>query len=101
MFVQATGFLLTFGGYILGHSHKGREFPSSAHGKFSNILVIPILAQLSIGIYLKLHIHEKSIRPYFVVAHGILGRSYPILGWVQILFGGIILRGYCIGDNLG
>jgi hypothetical protein len=99
--LQATGILLTFGGYILGHSHKGREFPSSAHGKFSGILVIPILAQLVIGIYLKLHVHEKSIRPYVVLAHGIIGKSYPILGWTQILFGGIILRGYCLKEETG
>jgi hypothetical protein len=101
VFPQATGILLTFGGYILGHSHKGREFPSSAHGKFSGILVIPILAQLVIGIYLKLHVHEKSIRPYVVLAHGIIGKSYPIFGWTQILFGGIILRGYCLKEETG
>ena len=73
----------------------------SAHGKFASILVVPILTQLVIGIYLKLHIHEKTIRPYFVVAHGILGKSYPILGWTQMLFGAIVFRGYCIDDHLG
>ena len=71
--------------------------------------------------YLKLHIHEKSIRPYFVIAHGIIGKSWPILGWSQVrhkplslltakkrvilcpqmLFGAMTLRGYCFGDHLG
>ena len=56
---------------------------------------MPILAQLSLGIYLKLHVHEKTLRPYAVRAHGILGRVWPILGWVQGLFGVIVLRGFC------
>ncbi|KAF5318382.1 hypothetical protein D9611_013908 [Ephemerocybe angulata] len=99
--VQATGFLLTIGGYILGHSHKGRQFPPGAHGKFANILIIPILAQLVIGIYLKLHINEKSIRPYVVKVHSVIGKSYPILAWTQTLFGAIAFQGYCRGGNLG
>jgi len=98
---QATGFALTFGGYILGHSHKGRMFPRSAHGMFASILLVPIVGQLILGIYLKLHIHEKSIRPYAVVAHGIIGKLYPILGWTQMLFGIITFRGYCSSDYLG
>lgn len=100
-FRQATGYALTVAGYILGHSHKGRAFPPSAHGKFANFLVIPIISQLVLGIYLKLHIHEKSVRPYFVVAHGIIGKIYPILAWTQMLFGIIAFRGYCRGGALG
>ena len=89
------------GGYILGHSHKGRAFLPSIHGKFANILLIPIFTQLVLGIYLKLHIHEKSIRPYFVVAHGVIGKTYPILAWTQMLFGIIAFRGYCHRGALG
>ena len=100
-FPQATGYVLTVGGYILGHSHKGRGFLPSAHEKFANVLSIPIISQLVLGIYLKLHIHEKSVRPYFVVAHGIIGKIYPILAWTQMLFGIIAFRGYCRGGALG
>ena len=100
-FRQATGYALTVGGYILGHSHKGRAFLPSAHEKFANLLLIPIFTQLVLGIYLKLHIHEKSVRPYFVVAHGIIGKTYPILAWTQMLFGVIAFRGYCRGGTLG
>jgi len=99
--LQATGFALTLGGYILGHSHKGRAFLPSVHGTFAKVLFVPIAAQLALGIYLKLHIHEKSIRPYFVVAHGLLGKAYPILGWTQMLFGIATFRGYCRGGHLG
>lgn len=67
----------------------------------ANIILIPLLLQLVLGIYLKLHIHEKSVRPYVVVAHGIVGKAYPIFGWVQMLFGAIAFRGYCRGGNLG
>lgn len=99
--LQATGFALTTAGYILGHAHKGRMFPASVHGSFASLLLIPIAIQLFLGIYLKLHIHEKSFRPYAVLAHGIIGKSYPILGWIQMLFGALTLRGYCRDGALG
>jgi hypothetical protein len=83
------------GGYILGHAHGGREFLPSAHGKFANILLMPIAAQLALGVYLKLHVHERTLRPWAVRAHGVVGKSYPVLGWVQMLFGAIAFRGYC------
>jgi len=76
-------------------------FLASVHESFASILFIPMAAQLLLGIYLKLHIHEKSLRPWAVSAHGILGKAYPILGWTQMLFGAITFRGYCRGGNLG
>lgn len=86
---------------MLGHSHKGRAFSHSAHGTYANILFIPMGLQLALGIYLKLHIHERSIRPWAVRLHGVVGKSYPILAWVQMLFGAIVFRGYCQGGHLG
>ncbi|KAL4249938.1 Protein YTP1-like C-terminal domain-containing protein [Abortiporus biennis] len=99
--LQITGYLLTSAGYILGHAHKGRAFLAGAHGKMASILLVPIFLQLALGVYLKLHIHEKSIRPYAVIAHGVVGKAYPILAWTQMLFGAIAFRGYCRGDDLG
>ncbi|TDL22247.1 hypothetical protein BD410DRAFT_788981 [Rickenella mellea] len=99
--LQSAGFALTVAGYILGHSHGGRQFLPSVHGTFASILFIPILSQLVLGIYLKLHVHEMTIRPYAVRVHGVLGKSYPVLGWTQMLFGAITFRGYCRGGNLG
>ncbi|KAJ7230660.1 hypothetical protein GGX14DRAFT_584177 [Mycena pura] len=98
--LQSAGFVLTAGGYILGHSHGGRMFPPSAHEAFASVLFAPIAVQLLLGIYLKLHINEASIRPYAVRLHGVLGKAYPILGWTQILFGGIAYGSYCRGGNL-
>ncbi|KAF8631965.1 hypothetical protein AX15_002101 [Amanita polypyramis BW_CC] len=99
--LQSAGMALTSAGYILGHSHGGRAFPPSAHGHFANYLLLPVLLQLCLGIYLKLHIHERTVRPYAVMAHGILGKSYPIFGWVQMLFGAAALGGFCRGGHLG
>lgn len=99
--VQSVAYLMTAAGYILGHSHKGRSFSESAHGSAANFILFPLLAQLLLGIYLKLHIHEQSIRPWAVVLHGIIGKSWLILGWVQMLFGVIVLRGYCGKEALG
>lgn len=99
--LQSVGIALTLGGYILGHSHGGRAFLAGAHGTFANILFVPIFLQLALGIYLKLHIHEETIRPWAVRLHSIVGKAYPIIGWVQMLFGAIAFRGYCRGGNLG
>ncbi|KAF9068437.1 hypothetical protein BDP27DRAFT_1295287 [Rhodocollybia butyracea] len=99
--LQVTGIALTIGGYILGHAHKGRAFLASVHGTMANILLIPIFTQLVLGIYLKLHIHEQTLRPWAVRLHGIVGKSYPVLGWTQMLFGAITFRGYCRGGHLG
>ncbi|QRV72673.1 hypothetical protein RhiJN_00687 [Ceratobasidium sp. AG-Ba] len=99
--VQSAAYLMTAAGYILGHSHKGRSFPESAHGTAANLILLPLLAQLCLGIYLKLHIHEETIRPWAVVLHGIIGKSWLIIGWVQMLFGVITIRGYCGKEELG
>lgn len=92
---------MTAAGYILGHAHKGRMFQASVHGTFASILFLPMTAQLALGIYLKMHIHEQSLRPWAVRAHGIVGKSYPVLAWTQMLFGAITFRGYCRGGQLG
>jgi hypothetical protein len=68
---------------------------------FANILLVPITAQLALGVYLKLHIHERTLRPWAVRAHGMVGKSYPVLGWTQLLFGSIVFRGYCRDGALG
>ncbi|KAI0690969.1 hypothetical protein BC835DRAFT_1521424 [Cytidiella melzeri] len=99
--LQSVGIALTIGGYFLGHAHGGRAFLAGIHGIMANILLIPIFLQLALGIYLKLHIHEETLRPWAVRLHGIVGKSYPILGWSQMLFGAIAFRGYCRGGHLG
>ncbi|KAJ7102977.1 hypothetical protein C8R43DRAFT_1081276 [Mycena crocata] len=98
--LQTVGIVLTLGGYILGHSHKGRMFLPSAHGSFATVLFTPIATQFALGVYLKLHIHEQSIRPWAVRLHGVVGKAYPVLGWTQMLFGAIAYRGYCRGGDL-
>ncbi|CAE6418782.1 unnamed protein product [Rhizoctonia solani] len=99
--VQSAAYLMTTAGYILGHSHKGRSFPESAHGRVANFILFPLLAQLALGIYLKLHIHEQTVRPWAVVAHGLIGKSWLVIGWTQMLLGTITLRGYCGKEELG
>ncbi|TFL04033.1 hypothetical protein BDV98DRAFT_563444 [Pterulicium gracile] len=99
--LQSLGFALTVVGYFLGHGHGGRAFPNSVHGTFANLLLIPGGAQLALGIYLKLHIHEQSVRPYAVILHGVIGKLFPVLGWLQVVFGYSTLGGYCRGGHLG
>lgn len=37
------------------------------------------------GIFLKLHILEKTVRPWVVRAHGPLGMAFPVIGWTRTL----------------
>ncbi|KIM68221.1 hypothetical protein SCLCIDRAFT_106492 [Scleroderma citrinum Foug A] len=98
---QTVGFAFTLGGIFLGHSHGGRQFRHSMHGSIGSWILLPMLAQLVLGIYLKLHIHQETLRPYAVRMHGILGRTWPILGWVQGLFGVIVIRDLCGPNGAG
>jgi hypothetical protein len=35
-----------------------------------------------------------------VTLHGVVGKSYPLWGWIQMLFGAILMRGYCLGGHI-
>lgn len=95
---------LTTLGYFLGHGHGGRSFPHTAHGTLASLLVFYLFAQMVLGIYLKLHLKWKAegwIRPTVLTLHGFLGKTFPILGWVQMVFGIATLQSWCFGGHLG
>lgn len=90
----------------MGHMHGGRQFNSAnVHGKFANTLAFLLLLQVVGGIYLRLHLergmHGRFIRPAVVRLHGLVGKAFPVLAWVQMIFGGITALGFCQGDHLG
>lgn len=35
------------------------------------------------GVFLKLHIMEKKVRPWVVPVHGFLGKAFPVIGWTR------------------
>jgi hypothetical protein len=37
-----------------------------------------------IGIFLKLHIMEKTVRRYIVPIHSVLGKAFPLVGWTRM-----------------
>jgi hypothetical protein len=92
-------------GYVLGHAHGGREFISTnVHAKFGTIIFFLMVKQIALGIYLKLHLEKGingRIRPFIKLLHGINGKAFPLVSWVQMLFGGITALGFCQGDHLG
>ncbi|KAI9749152.1 MAG: hypothetical protein M4579_006982 [Chaenotheca gracillima] len=102
--VQTFGVCLAIVGYFLAHAHKGRQFAPNIHAKFATTITIALVAQVALGIYLRLHlekgIHAK-IRRYSILAHGVVGKALPVLSWVQMLFGGITALGFCREDHLG
>lgn len=102
--VQTTGSLLALVGYFLGHKHKGRQFAPNAHAKFVPTLMFTLLAQVVMGVYLKLHlergIHGK-IRKVVVKTHGWVGKLMPVVSWVQFVLGGIASMGFCRNDHMG
>jgi len=63
-----------------------------------------LIIQVSLGVYLKLHLSKgihARIRPFFVIGHGFVGKLMPVVSWVQMLFGGITMLGFCRKDHLG
>ena len=93
-------------GYFLGHKHKGRQFAPNIHAVFAKSLGWMLTVQISLGIYLKLHLENKfpihkRLRRFAIIPHGILGKVMPVVTWVQMLFGGITAMGYCREDHLG
>lgn len=63
-----------------------------------------LAAQVILGIYLKLHLEKGvngKIRKHVVTLHGVIGKLLPVVSWVQILFGGITVPGFCRRDHLG
>jgi len=85
-----------------GHHHGGRQFPATVHGIMGSIVtwIVFIVCrssllqdresvltreQVVIGVFLKLHIMEKTIRRYIVPIHSILGKLFPLVGWTREL----------------
>ncbi|CAI7589797.1 unnamed protein product [Penicillium pancosmium] len=102
--VQIVGTIIAVLAYFLGHAHHGRQFGKNAHASFANWLMLILVAQVVLGVYLKLHLvkaGQARIRWIFVLAHGILGKIMPVISWAQMLFGGIAALGFCQDDHMG
>lgn len=104
--VLATG--LAIFGVLLAHTKRtGRQFQSNIHAKFAPFIIIYLIAQVCLGVYLRLHLSKglnKHIRRVAVFMHGWMGAFFPVFSWVQIGFGGITALGFCrnsTGDHLG
>lgn len=82
---------------MLGHKHGGRTFSGSLHALVASIIMVPIVSQIILGTYLKLHINEgTSFRSWMVFAHRVVGLSYLPLGWTQVLLGVLVLANVCV-----
>ncbi|KAK3328554.1 hypothetical protein B0T19DRAFT_194712 [Cercophora scortea] len=103
--LQVLATLIALLGYALGHLHKGRQFVSSnIHAKFGNTIFFLMVAQIVVGVYLRLHLEKGfhgRIRPVFRLLHSINGKAFPVMSWVQMVFGGITALGFCQGNHLG
>lgn len=104
--VQVGGTALAIVGYFLGHAHKGRQFGKNVHSMFANYLMLMLIAQVVMGVYLRLHLTKGingTIRRFVVIGHGVIGKAMPLVSWVQMLFGGIAALGFCRqeGEHLG
>ena len=85
--------------------HGGRQFrPNNVHAGFATPLMLLLAAQVGMGIYLKLHLEKGlngRIRRIVRPAHSLLGKTFPVLSWAQLIFGGITALGFCQGEHLG
>ncbi|RMZ73235.1 integral membrane [Pyrenophora seminiperda CCB06] len=102
--VQTLGSLLAIAGYFLGHAHKGRQFTKNIHSQFVPYIMLMLIAQIAMGVYLKLHLEKGingKIRRIVVKAHGVVGKAMPVVTWVQFVFGGFTAMGFCRDDHAG
>ncbi|GAA5822236.1 hypothetical protein JCM3770_005860 [Rhodotorula araucariae] len=100
--LQSLGVVLSLAGNYLGHHHAGREFHMTAHAHMAGYLWWYLMSQTAMGVFLKLHILEgTTLRRAVVVAHGLVGKSFPVFGWTQMIFGGIAALGFCFGEHVG
>lgn len=100
--LQTLGIVLTLAGNYLGHHHRGRSFHMTAHAHFATYLWLYLVLQTVLGVFLKLHVLEGSaLRRGAVTAHGFVGKTFPVVGWVQMIFGcvysGLVLGRVCPG----
>lgn len=104
--MQAVGTACALIGFVMGHLHRGRQYPHSFHATLANFLLLMLVIQAGMGIYLKLHLERKNsfhanVRRVFGLAHRVLGVATPIFGYMQMIFGYITANGYCADDHLG
>jgi hypothetical protein len=91
-------------GYFLAHAHKGRQFKHNLHSSMAKPVMFFMITQIVVGVYLRLHLvrgFQKHLRKWIVPVHGVLGKLFPIISWVQMGFGAIALLGFCHEDHLG
>ncbi|GAA5916652.1 Ytp1p, partial [Sporobolomyces salmoneus] len=94
--------LSLFGGNFLGHHHRGRSFHMTAHAGFASYMWWYVVLQAAIGGFLKLHVAEGTrARGFAKGVHRWVGISFPIVGWVQMVFGAIASLGFCFGGHFG
>ncbi|KAI5790088.1 putative integral membrane protein [Geopyxis carbonaria] len=102
--LQIAASVVALMGWSLGHAHRGRQFAPNLHASFASYIMVFLLIQIGLGVYLKLHWDkgiQRSIRKYALLFHGVIGKTMPIISWVQMLFGGITALGFCHDDHLG
>ncbi|KAF2847244.1 integral membrane protein-like protein [Plenodomus tracheiphilus IPT5] len=102
--VQTSGSLLAIVGYFLGHKHKGRQFTENIHANFVPYIMLMLVAQVAMGVYLKLHLEKGingKVRKVVIRVHGVVGKTLPVVTWVQFVFGGITALGFCRADHTG
>lgn len=102
--IQTFGSVLALTGYVLGHSHKGRQFSHNIHSSFASWVMFLLVAQVALGVILKLHVTKGflgRVRAILVKVHLIVALLMPIVSWVQMGFGAITIPGFCHADHLG
>lgn len=100
--LQSLGVVLSLAGNYLGHHHAGREFHTTAHSHFAAYLWWYLVSQTCLGIFLKLHVLEGSVaRRVVVKVHGIVGKSFPVFGWTQMIFGCVPFLFLVVPGRLG
>ncbi|OAV99058.1 hypothetical protein PTTG_02404 [Puccinia triticina 1-1 BBBD Race 1] len=101
--VQAiAGLLLSLPATTLPHLAARHPYPPTLHATLGSALFLLLLAQIIQGLFLKSHRLEPStFRSTIQLTHSIIGKSFFLLSWIQILLGVVASLSFCYGDHLG
>ncbi|PLW09907.1 hypothetical protein PCANC_21534 [Puccinia coronata f. sp. avenae] len=96
------GLLLSLPATTLPHLAARHPYPPTLHASIGSTLFFLLLAQIVQGFFLKTHwLQSSTFRRTIQLFHSIIGKSFPLLSWIQILLGAVASLSFCYGDHLG
>lgn len=99
--LQGTGVFALICSTILERSRDSAldDTPILKLAAYSQLALISVQALL--GCVVRFCLRDSDYRLATRTVHSALGKSFPVVGWIQCIFSAAALQGHCQGDKLG